>query len=100
VTLLALVVVSPDRWVAERNVDRLVRTGEFDAEYASTLSADAVPALDRMPEPYRSCALAEWSVAGVTPDSWLSWNLARSEATAVLAARPPAPTPDWAACLR
>lgn len=55
--LLGLAAVNPDRLIAERNVDRYRLTGMIDVQYASRLSADAVPALDRLPEPLRSCAL-------------------------------------------
>jgi signal transduction histidine kinase len=98
VTLLGLVALSPDRWVAERNLDRLAATGTFDADYANELSADAVPTLDRLPEPYRGCALDGWTAQGVGPEAWYSWNLARDRAADVLAARPAPEQPDWAAC--
>ncbi|WP_405101780.1 DUF4153 domain-containing protein [Micromonospora sp. NBC_01412] len=55
--LLGLAALNPDRLIAERNVDRYRLTGMIDVQYASRLSADAVPALDRLPEPLRSCAL-------------------------------------------
>ncbi|MEU5400335.1 DUF4173 domain-containing protein [Streptomyces sp. NPDC005963] len=49
--------MSPDALVAERNVQRFERTGKIDVQYLQQLSADAVPALDQLPEPWRSCAL-------------------------------------------
>ncbi|ORT55052.1 DUF4173 domain-containing protein [Streptomyces sp. CB03238] len=55
--VLTFGLVSPDGLVAERNVQRYERTGKIDIGYLDGLSADAVPALDRLPEPLRSCAL-------------------------------------------
>ncbi|MFF8292910.1 DUF4153 domain-containing protein [Streptomyces sp. NPDC016309] len=55
--VLAFGLLSPDGLVAERNVQRYERTGKIDIGYLDGLSADAVPALDRLPEPLRSCAL-------------------------------------------
>ncbi len=82
--LLLVALVSPDRFIADRNVDRYFRTGDIDVHYLSTLSADAVPALDRLPEPARSCAL--WQIAvDLKPDDWRSWNLGRAEARTILA---------------
>ncbi|MCX6463108.1 MAG: DUF4173 domain-containing protein [Pseudonocardiales bacterium] len=79
VMLLALALADPERIVAERNVDRFAATGSIDLTYLSELSADAAPALARLPEPQRSCALA--AVAGrVDPaaDDWRSLNAARA----------------------
>ena len=39
-------------------MQRYAETGRIDLDYLRGLSADAVPALDRLPEPLRSCALA------------------------------------------
>ncbi|MCX4515234.1 DUF4173 domain-containing protein [Streptomyces sp. NBC_01619] len=57
--VLAFGLVSPDALVAERNVQRYERTDKIDISYLQDLSADAVPALDALPEPLRSCALKE-----------------------------------------
>jgi hypothetical protein len=79
-TLLALAVLNPDRFIAERNVDRYERTGRIDAVYLSTLSTDAVPALLRLPEPERSCALSGIAhrLERAGEDGWQAWNLGRS----------------------
>jgi len=45
VAVVALNVVSPDRVIAERNVDRAVAGEEFDVIYATKLSSDATPVL-------------------------------------------------------
>lgn len=87
--LVAFAVWNPDLRVAEtqiavRGVDRL------DADYLGDLGAEAVPALDRLPEPLRTCVLAE--VVRVNdldrPDPWNGWNLARARAREILAQRP------------
>jgi hypothetical protein len=83
--LLAVALVSPDRFIADRNVDRFARTGDIDLSYLATLSADAVPALDRLPEDYRSCALWRIAVDMGESDGWRTWNLGRAQARAILA---------------
>ncbi|MBE3015585.1 DUF4173 domain-containing protein [Microbispora sp. NEAU-D428] len=89
VSLLAFAVWDPDARVAEtqltvRGVERL------DHGYLSDLGAEAVPILDRLPEPDRSCVLSD--VVAVndlsTPDPWNGWNLARARAREVLERRP------------
>ncbi len=99
--MLFFAIWNPDARVAEsqlvvRGVDRL------DHRYLGDLGAEAVPALDRLPEPHRSCVLRE-VVAGnglSHPDPWNGWNLAREQARDVLERRPlrPAVTPEGVAC--
>ncbi|MFC8229346.1 DUF4153 domain-containing protein [Streptomyces sp. NPDC057287] len=55
--VLAFGLLSPDGLIAEQNVARYDRDKRIDIEYLESLSADAVPALDTLPEPLRSCAL-------------------------------------------
>lgn len=81
--ILGLAVANPDAVIAEHNVQRYTTTGSIDVAYLEGLSADAVPALDRLPEPVRSCAL-QGRTGGAHAD-WLSWNLGRARADAVLA---------------
>ncbi|GAB1820510.1 DUF4153 domain-containing protein [Herbidospora sp. RD11066] len=89
VSLLVFAVWNPDAQVAEtqvsvRGVDRL------DEHYLGRLSADAVPWLDKLPEPKRSCVLLQ--VVGeqglYAPDPWNGWNVSRQKAAEILAARP------------
>ncbi|GAA4579369.1 hypothetical protein GCM10023194_04890 [Planotetraspora phitsanulokensis] len=89
ICLLAFAVWNPDVRVAEtqltvRGVYRL------DHDYLGDLGAEAVPTLDRLPEPTRSCVLRD--VVSVNhlaePDAWNGWNLARAQARDVLAKRP------------
>ncbi|MFD3657606.1 DUF4153 domain-containing protein [Streptomyces sp. NPDC058620] len=58
VGVLAFGLVSPDGLIAEQNVQRYEDDRSIDIDYLKSLSADAVPALDKLPEPLRSCALA------------------------------------------
>ncbi|HEX7746138.1 MAG TPA: DUF4173 domain-containing protein, partial [Micromonosporaceae bacterium] len=89
--LLGLAALNPDRFIADRNVDRYLDIQRVDVWYLSELSADAVPALDRLPAPLRDCAVRhlaqELSRDG---DTWREWNLARTQARRLLAV-PPAP---------
>lgn len=81
VVLLALAALNPDRFVAGQNVDRYQRTGRIDVGYLQTLSADAVPELDRLPAKLRECALR--SIAEQLrnhPDGWTEYNFGRSAA--------------------
>ncbi|MFU8853853.1 DUF4153 domain-containing protein [Micromonospora sp. SL1-18] len=87
VALLGLAVVNPDRLIVDRNVDRWQRVDRLDVAYLSQLSADAVPALDRLPEPMRSCALREIA-ARLTEDGWRAANVGRAQARAVLGPDP------------
>ncbi|WP_211592132.1 DUF4153 domain-containing protein [Microbispora sp. H10836] len=89
VSLLAFAVWDPDARVAEtqltiRGVERL------DHGYLGDLGAEAVPILDRLPEPDRSCVLSDVvAVNGLRePDPWNGWNLARARAREVLERRP------------
>ncbi|MFJ7047249.1 DUF4153 domain-containing protein [Streptomyces sp. NPDC101112] len=88
--VLAFGFVSPDELIAERNVERYETTGRFDLEYARGLSADAVPVLDRLEEPMRSCALrdiaAELDEERDTP--WYATSWGEAEARRILGERP------------
>ncbi|MGK2854506.1 MAG: DUF4153 domain-containing protein, partial [Microbacteriaceae bacterium] len=53
--LLGLAAINPERFIADRNIDRFERTGQLDAKYLSGLSADIDPALTRLPESVRQC---------------------------------------------
>ncbi|MGH3715418.1 MAG: DUF4153 domain-containing protein, partial [Micromonosporaceae bacterium] len=86
--LLALTVLNPDSFVADRNLARFHDTGKLDTYYLGYLSADAVPTLDRLPEPERSCALAPIAADLKRPDPWYAYNASRERARDLLAARP------------
>ncbi|MFE3899197.1 DUF4153 domain-containing protein [Streptomyces sp. NPDC059153] len=59
VAVLAFGLISPDGLIAEQNVQRYRNDHSIDIDYLRGLSADAVPALDTLPEPLRSCALMD-----------------------------------------
>lgn len=91
--LLAFAGWNPDLRIAEssievRGVDRI------DQSYLSGLGADAIPALDKLPEPVRSCVLREIMYSSNLHDTgdqateWTSWNLARARGRAILEDRP------------
>ncbi|GAB3950227.1 hypothetical protein GCM10027614_50320 [Micromonospora vulcania] len=82
--LLGLALVNPDRLIAERNVDRYLETSRLDVIYLSGLSADAVPALDRLPAPLRACALREMT-SELPQDGLWAANLSRERARRELA---------------
>ena len=89
-TLLALAVLNPDRFIAAQNVSRFEESGKIDVWYLSTLSADAVPELDRLPAEQRACALADIAEQlRDRPDDWRSLNLARERARTVVAGGEP-----------
>nr|BFD93551.1 hypothetical protein KitaXyl93_49110 [Kitasatospora sp. Xyl93] len=88
--------MGPDAIVAEQNVSRYERalrtdppTADIDLRNVRRLSADAVPALDRLPEPQRSCAL-QLIGRGLAEESkpWYATNRAAARAREILAERP------------
>ena len=83
--LLGLAAANPDALIAERNVARFAETRKIDTFHLSQLSADAVPALSKLPEPHRTCVLrqvaqqVQWP-----PDDWRGWNAGREQARRIL----------------
>nr|WP_223243755.1 DUF4173 domain-containing protein [Streptomyces sp. CBMA156] len=95
-TLAVYGLMGPDAIVAEQNVTRYeqaLRTdppaAAIDLRNVRSLSADAVPALDRLPEPQRSCALQliAQDLYG-EPKPWYATSLATARAREALAERP------------
>ncbi len=87
--LLALAAVNPDAYIANHNVTRYEQTGRVDVGYLATLSADAVPALVRLPADLRACALVRLaSDLRDSTDPWYDINLARTHASALLRTQP------------
>ena len=74
--VLLLAAINPDAWIAEQNVQRYAETGKVDLPYLQGLSADAAPALVKLPEDLRRCALD----TAARDDDWLEWNLGRHRA--------------------
>ncbi|MFI7460756.1 DUF4153 domain-containing protein [Nonomuraea sp. NPDC049646] len=85
----AFAMVNPDLQVAQTQVEVRGVTN-MDSDYLGDLGAEAVPAIDRLPEPQRSCVLADVVRANGLdrPDPWNGWNLARARARDLLAERP------------
>jgi hypothetical protein len=90
VLLLVLNIISPDAFIVRTNAERVAAGHSFDARYATSLSADAVPILvsrlDEIPPPER-CQVAQalldaWSGGS---EGWRAWNFARSEARRLVA---------------
>ncbi|MEU7583090.1 DUF4173 domain-containing protein [Streptomyces sp. NPDC041068] len=94
VGVLAFGLLSPDGLIAERNVQRYEETGKFDFDYTRQLSADAVPALDKLPEPQRSCAIKPIADGlGTERGPWYATSLGESRARRIIEARPPSVAP-------
>ncbi|MFD3511718.1 DUF4153 domain-containing protein [Streptomyces sp. NPDC058657] len=85
--VLAFGLASPDALVAERNVARFKHEKGIDIEYFRDLSADAVPALDTLPEPQRTCAL-RGIMDGLERDPWYATSLGRQRALDIVEERP------------
>ncbi|MEV1286679.1 DUF4173 domain-containing protein [Micromonospora sp. NPDC049679] len=94
--LMGLAALNPDRLIADRNIDRYFSTQRVDVWYLSQLSADAIPALDRLPESLRHCAVTEIDRdLARHRDGWREANVARAQARRLLAANPlPDAEPD------
>jgi hypothetical protein len=87
VALIGFSIANPDARIAERNVDRWRETGRIDLRYVSGLSADAAPALSRLPAPLRDEALAEIAEGLSREEPWSSANLSRRHARDLLEER-------------
>lgn len=82
--LLGLAVLNPEAYVARRNTLRYEQTGKIDAWYLRALSADATPALVKLPDPVRRCTLSWIADDLAEPDPWYAWNLGRQRARKAL----------------
>jgi Domain of unknown function (DUF4173) len=87
--LLGLAALDPEGYVASRNAARYAGSGKIDAWYLRALSADATPALTKLPDPVRRCTLSWIAEDLKTPDPWYAWNLGRQRARDALADLPP-----------
>ncbi|MGW1737848.1 DUF4153 domain-containing protein [Nocardia sp. NPDC001965] len=75
--LLALSALNPEGLIARENIDRWERGEEIDLDYLAGLSADIVPAIDRLPAALRVDLRDHLRL---DDDTWNSWNLARARA--------------------
>jgi hypothetical protein len=98
--LIGICALNPDGFIAERNVIRYTKTNQVDLGYLGQLSADAVAALDRLPEPLRTCALERIhsDLVRSGPDEWRQWNLGRYWARDLLANYRAPDAAAWRAC--
>ncbi|OKI87606.1 DUF4153 domain-containing protein [Micromonospora sp. CB01531] len=78
--LLGLAVLNPEDYAARRNILRYEQTGKIDAWYLRALSADATPALAKLPDPVRRCTLSWIADDLAESDPWYAWNLGRFRA--------------------
>ena len=89
VAALAFWASDPDGRIATRNVERYESTGRLDTAYLAGLSADAVPALLRLPPRLRARVLARQRARlAREPDGVAGANLSRARARDRLAAQP------------
>jgi hypothetical protein len=104
VGVLVLGLGRPEALAAEANVARFEQTGRLDTAYLATLSADAVPAVLRLPDGERCAVLATMAgraggraaeppvalsaVDVVPPDPWFAVNASRAVARAQVTAHP------------
>lgn len=78
ITFVTAAAIGPDRFIADANVDQFARTGSVDTIYLATLSPDALPAIDRLPETLRRCPVEAIAARYREDDHWGSFNLSRS----------------------
>jgi hypothetical protein len=95
VAMLGLAVVNPDAQIVRLNTTAHLDAA-LDVSYLQGLSADAVPAIDRLDEPLRSCLLDRVTVDRSPGPA--GWNFGRDRAAQVLAAGAPGGTANQSAC--
>lgn len=82
VLIVGLHIINPDAQIVRTNAARVVQTHQFDAAYAASLSADAVPdlvsALPSLPPDVQKDVSARlWPLWSASADDWRSWNWGR-----------------------
>ncbi len=78
-----------EAWIVDKNVDRAVAGGRFDARYLRELSHDATPALVKrvaeIPQPQRDTVLEIVACRPIpAPRPWFEWNRSISAASTAL----------------
>lgn len=81
---LGLGLFNPDARIAERNVERLASGDDFDIEYAASLSADATPALAKLPADIRAQVFELQGPTIPEIEDFRGYNVARSRALDIL----------------
>lgn len=84
-SVLAFAAADPDALIARRNVERYRATGSIDVVYLAGLSADAVPALLKLPPEVRACVLGPITEGLDSGDPIVAHNLSRARARRALA---------------
>lgn len=85
VVVLAILYWNDQAWIMNRNIDRISTTGKFDALYAASLSADALPTIARRKN---EITAADWAVLRdrlackpvPAAGAWFEWNPVRGSA--------------------
>ena len=88
--VVVLHVMNPNALIAKVNTARALSGQRFDARYAASLGADAVPSLvaalpDLAPADrcvLRKALLSNWS--GRTPEDWRNWNASSATARRIV----------------
>ncbi|MGW4631965.1 DUF4153 domain-containing protein [Nocardia sp. NPDC004415] len=78
-TLIALAVVNPEGFVADRNIARWQDGERLDTVYLRQLSPDVLPALRELPDPLRT-DIETPILADLDSEPWWAWNFSRSTA--------------------
>jgi len=82
--LAGLHLLSPDAFIVRTNLARPATHRPFDAAYAASLSADAVPellaAFPQLDEREKCLAAARLLGRWTRDDDWRTWNLSRARA--------------------
>jgi hypothetical protein len=89
-TAIGFAASNPDGRIAETNVERHAETGRVDARYLRTLSADALPAVARLPPERAACAIGDVRGRLRWDDGLAGANFSRARAREVLATLPAA----------
>jgi hypothetical protein len=87
--MLAFAISDPDHRIADHNVDRFEHTGRIDTSVLENLSADAAPALMRLPGYLRSCTTAPMRRELAAPDGLAGLNAGRARARRALRVQGP-----------
>ncbi|MER5628899.1 DUF4153 domain-containing protein [Streptomyces nitrosporeus] len=94
--VLAFGLASPDGVIAGQNVQRYEDGKPIDIGYLRDLSADAVPALDKLPEPLRSCSLERIErILAASGEPWYATSLGEARARDILEKRPAKEHGSW-----
>jgi hypothetical protein len=78
--VLAFSLSDPDARIAQRAVDRAAGGGAVDTGYLAGLSADALPALERLPAREREMVVPALRARLARPDGVAGFNLSRARA--------------------